>query len=706
MQGQRLTKGGTSLGIPAAFGVGSVAILLLASLVPIAAPVATHAVSLGRPSVAASTGAASQALEAASNTLAQGLGPAHGLTLSCAGGGGSLACSARTPAILSPSVPVGWTRVTTDVAASRQSSGGAYDVKDGYTVLFGGTDFTTNFGDTWTYAGGYWTNITAGTHPAGRADVGMVYDAADKYVLLFGGLNGSSSYSDTWKFTAGTWTQLHPATHPSARAYVPMAYDAADGEVVLFGGLSLALHPFSDTWTFKAGAWTNITLQLSRAPPAVGVAGFATDGASAGAVLFGGYNGSASLGGTWVFHNKTWTIVHPARIPPPRIGPAMSYDTTAGSVVMFGGENTSLAVGLSDTWTFAGGNWTRVVSAFHPSSRAGAATSDGATGSGLLVFGGLALGGASGDQNDTWIFKGGIWKKAFPPVPIDRDAAVMTYDEADGYVVLFGGGDANGNALHDTWTFTAGHWKQLHPKANPSGRLDPGFAYDQADGYVLLFGGDNGTVPFGDSWSFLAGAWTLISSSGGPSARYGMSMTYDAADGYVLLFGGGNGSVIFGDTWAYSGGSWSMEITSGPSVRLGAAMTYDSEDGYVLLFGGEDVGRHAFYSDTWTYSGGVWTNLSGVLFTAPSPRLGSGIADNTYDGFVVMFGGYNGAVWLGDTWVFGNGAWSNVTASSATAPSARESIAQMAFDVTDTAILLFGGQRPTFTPAGQTWEFD
>jgi hypothetical protein len=194
----------------------------------------------------------------------------------------------------------------------------------------------------------------------------------------------------------------------------------------------------------------------------------------------------------------------------------------------------------------------------------------------------------------------------------------MTYDGGDHYVLFFGGDTAyvRTGDLSGTWTFQAGQWTQLFPSAHPAAREYEFLANDQADGYVLLFGGINVYVgndgaAYSDTWRFHAGAWKQLFPSHHPSARYGGTMSYDSHDNYALLFGGENVSGgLYGDTWTYVGGIWTHLFPSPhPSNRALQGMTFDSAVPYVLLFGGKNDGAAAqgYLDDTWTFSGGAWT---------------------------------------------------------------------------------------------------
>src|SRR5439155_1421695 len=111
-----------------------------------------------------------------------------------------------------------------------------------------------------------------------------------------------------------------------------------------------------------------------------------------------------------------------------------------------------------------------------------------------------------------------------------------TYDSSGAKTVTLGVTDASGGSvvLSDTWEFTAGTWTQLFPSSSPSSHFFASMVYDEADQYVLLFGGNFQS----DTWEFHAGTWTQLSPSSHPSPRLLPSTAYDAGDGYVVLFGG------------------------------------------------------------------------------------------------------------------------------------------------------------------------
>lgn len=309
-----------------------------------------------------------------------------------------------------------WTDVSAQVAGAptaRSDEALAFDPPAGYSVLFGGQDIPTGttFGDTWALIGGNWVQLHLAVSPPGRRDAAMAFDAADHYMVLFGGAGTAGGLGDTWIFRGGTWTQLATPVAPSARSYATMAYDAADQEVVLFGGLDATTNAVtSDTWAFSHGQWTQLAPATS--PPARAAAGMAYDAADSTTVLFGGTSNfgsnKAGLADTWTFAGGQWTRQAPAASPANRYNFAMSFDRATRSVVAFGGWSPSAGCNnpVNDSWTYAAGQWSPVAGA-EPSPRQGQRGTNDTILGGVVLFGG-ENGHCSVDPTslaDTWLYK-------------------------------------------------------------------------------------------------------------------------------------------------------------------------------------------------------------------------------------------------------------------------------------------------------------
>ena len=126
-------------------------------------------------------------------------------------------------------------------------------------------------------------------------------------------------------------------------------------------------------------------------------------------------------------------------------------------------------------------------------------TYDNATGT-VLLFGGFN--GAASLYNDTWTWDGTTWIQQFPAsVPAARQQGMVAYDAILGSVVLFGGSNGPGGEFSDTWAWNGTNWVELHPATAPAGRWVAGMAYDPPDRSLMLFAGF-GTDTLDDTWLF------------------------------------------------------------------------------------------------------------------------------------------------------------------------------------------------------------
>lgn len=215
-------------------------------------------------------------------------------------------------------------------------------------------------------------------------------------------------------------------------------------------------------------------------------------------------------------------------------------------------------------------------------------------------------------------------------------------------------------------------------------------------------------LPSGTTWN-----WVNSTLPSGPSPRAGAAMVYDPTDGYTLLFGGcpswggdywTHNCTAIGDTWKLADGVWT-NITaslSGPSPppRADAGIAYDSTDHVVVLFGGFD--GETVYGDTWTYAAGHWTQMHPAV--SPAARFTPGMAGDAA-GAVILFGGANSTlntVVYGDTWSYVGGVWTHLSTSSA--PAARSAVG-MAYDPAGGFDLLYGGFNASVGSYGDTWSF-
>jgi hypothetical protein len=298
-----------------------------------------------------------------------------------------------------------------------------------------------------------WRPVTTAATPPPRSYAAMAFDAQRNVTVLFGGWQAGSALNlgDTWEFNGANWVQRSPAAAPPARDSAAMAYDPVRHEVVLFGGW--ASDAYADTWFWDGTNWTQ-PAEVTSGPSARYGAQMVWDSIG-GLVLFGG----AEPGGTvlpadvWRWDGATRQWNQPPLLgtgsPPGRVSPGMIMDGT--QIVVFGGASDWYAsTAYGDQWTLGLTGWSQVTVA-RPSARGAPAFAfAGNHGNGIL-FGGFASGLVA--LGETWSWAGGQWTKLSPPTsPTPRGGAAVAYDSQRGVVVLFGG--ANGTTTFaETWEF-------------------------------------------------------------------------------------------------------------------------------------------------------------------------------------------------------------------------------------------------------------
>ncbi len=321
---------------------------------------------------------------------------------------------------------------------------------------------------------------------------------------------------------------LRRAGHGRATGWRPEPYLWA--EVIL-----LLMAAFLATTTSASAAQTYLWTQQAPAtsPGSLGMASMTYDSSTGDVVLFGGDVGSTPVNETWVWNGSVWSQVVGvagcttacAGSPPPRSMASMVYDPSTGDVVLFGGFNGSTE--LNDTWLYNGTSWTEQTFSTSPAVREVATMAYDAGLSSIVLFGGNSAGLYF---NDTWIYNGTTWTQAISPgcttacpsSPPGRQNATMSYDGATGQLVVFGGSD--GSFLNDTWVYSNS----------------------------------------ASTWSQVAGSGCTNTCTGSPSPREEAVMTYDPATGQVVLFGGATSSTsVVNDTWGYTSSGWSQVIDPG-----------------------------------------------------------------------------------------------------------------------------------------------
>lgn len=186
----------------------------------------------------------------------------------------------------------------------RHSASMVFDSERDLSVLFGGTNDSVSFNDTWLYSGlnERWTEVESTISPPTRHDAAMIFDRRFRRTLVFGGQSQDGEFlGDTWVLEGDEWRELETTGTPPPRAGAAVVFDDFTGRVVLFGGEAES-GVLADTWELDDDHWRHIET-LSAPPPRRGAI-FENAPFSGWNVLFGGQNDEAHLGDTWVYQAR------------------------------------------------------------------------------------------------------------------------------------------------------------------------------------------------------------------------------------------------------------------------------------------------------------------------------------------------------------------------------------------------------------------
>jgi hypothetical protein len=476
------------------------------------------------------------------------------------------------------------------------------------------------------------------------------------------------------------WTQRASAIVISNAGSVPAVTDFARGRAVLFGG---SLYLWDGIWDWNGIAWVQSAPATWPSPRNQLAA--STDVGGAGVLVFGG-SGFGVSSDTWHFDGVNWMQRTPAHSPPAGLS-TMSYDAARNRVVLFHSNGS--------TWLWDGQDWTQATPANNPPSRFRTAMTFDPTRGRLVLFSGSQM------VADTWEWDGTNWQQASPSVsPPARADAGLAFDPVRQRVLLHGGRDPISQALDDTWEWDGTTWTQL-VAPGPTNYTRATLVHDPVRGRLLLTrsGPD-------DTWEWTGSAWVRLGAFVGPAEdAYGRSLAYDTQNEMTLCFGGRRnlGGYIADDTWSWNGTAWSLLTPSNrPPPRAWSTLVPTTPGGSMFLFGGED-GQRRGMGDTWAWTGSNWQSLQPSLSLGPSPRYGHSAAYDPRRNRVVLFGGTDGTLFLGDTWEWDGAAWTLHTPS--TSPVARRG-AYMAWHGGRGRVILFGGGDLASLYLNDTWEWD
>ncbi len=589
----------------------------------------------------------------------------------------------------------GWSELNVERAPRGTYAALAYDAARQRAVRFGGYSPTGGV----TSGTVEWNGVTRGFEtvrpphaPPPRARHALAYDAARRRVVLFGGVDAAGApVGDTWSYNGGDWSEVTSTPSPAPRSDTALAYDAARARVVLFGGETANGSVADETWEHDGTAWIQ---RVVASPPARRAHLLAYDAVRQRTVLFGGETADGTaLNDTWEWDGTSWQAIATATVPGAR--GVMTWDARRAAIVAFGGHS----VPGDETWEYRGVDWAAVTLATRPPPRAGTVMAyDAARGRAVIISGGVGVMGA--DYQDVWEYDGTAWEQIeVVDSPPRRNSAGFVYDPRNGVHVFYGGMTPPSTLQLDTWTFDGVEWVQREPLGAPGGDRCPmgpcpaGVVYDTTRGRMVLVR-QPPMGPSNETWVYDGGRWTRLDTTGAPPARRFAGMAYDPVRDRVVLFGGvAQPGSAFGDTWELDGDTW-IETTdpAGPTARNQGPLVWDSRRARIVLYGGLTADGTRL-DDTWSYDG-AWTQLAPA--SSPPPTSGAGITFLEGRGSVLIFGGELGTTPNNRLWEFDDTTWTEIVVTNPPVP--RKS-PHLAWDPVQDQVLLSGGD-----PQDDTWQ--
>jgi len=180
-------------------------------------------------------------------------------------------------------------------------------------LLFGGSDGTKTYDETWIFVDNEWSKIEAagGVHPTACTDASLEYLPSRSVWILFGGRDeAGKALGQTWEFDGKQWKDLNVSS-PNARWGAAMAYQSSLDRLVLYGGTTRYSPEFEDTWVFKAseGSWEQLPAK-GKGPGPRAFAALAECGDRSSMLLYGGRGGfplESADAKTWALTSGAWS---------------------------------------------------------------------------------------------------------------------------------------------------------------------------------------------------------------------------------------------------------------------------------------------------------------------------------------------------------------------------------------------------------------
>ena len=361
--------------------------------------------------------------------------------------------------------------------------------------------------------------------------------------------------------SAATPTSSPPPAAPAAPQVPTLPPEAiqppASGGIVLAPTRTVtAASPSVTSATSSQPGWTRV--DAANPPPARYDHTLTLDPLNNKLVLFGGRDGSQTLGDTWIYDltSRAWHAVKSSPAPEARFGHAAAYDAKSRRVLIFAGQASGF---FNDVWAFdtAAEKWQKLTTkGTAPAARYGTSAVVDTNTNQLIITHGFA----AGRFDDTFALD--LAANTWAPIvtgdvkPLKRCLHESVYDARSDRMMLFGGCSSGFGPCPqgDLWSLDVNGktWREVKPGGiKPSARSNPALVGDGA-GRVILFGGKTSDGPSADVWKLdiQKGEWTdLTPSAIGPAARSSHDAVWNPAAKQMIVFGGLSSAGALNDVW-------------------------------------------------------------------------------------------------------------------------------------------------------------
>jgi hypothetical protein len=478
--------------------------------------------------------------------------------------------------------------------------------------------------------------------PNARTQTRLVYDPTTRHIILFGGTSALDAatrmafeHSDTWEWTGRQWFQRYTATTPPGRSAHVMVYDSNRSQIVMFGGRIALNVETNDTWIYKDNDWQRV--DTPSAPEARLLPGAAFDPIRDRVVLFGGRRTVPSgrtvtqqaFFDTWEFDGTTWTLRSASG---PQVDkPILIYDKARNQILMLGINTTSQT--LMYIYDGANGTWTQAP-----------------TGTTL------------------------------PPCVNESAVAYQTHNDT---IFLTGGTCFGSGLIEEAWQWDGQNWTEVELTGAPERVFGHGLAYDEQSGAVFQFGGST-SRPIASTFLYRDGVVVGVGDFFTPSPRSLHAFQRDPVNNTIFLYGGINDNGALPDFWSYQFGRWTpLSVVENSPLDCVTISAFDTERNRLMLFCNTNM---------FEWDGSAFTSFAGLERKPPFREFAKMAYDPTLRK-AVLFGGFDTANYLQDTWTWDGTAWTEVKPRRK--PPAR-TLQTMWYDSTQRKVIMYGGiGRPT-----------